>query len=421
MNNHSISVEAIADSLPGMVAYWDKHLICRYANKPYKEWFGKNANVIHGMTLQELLGDRLFKLNEPFVRAALMGDKQNFERTLTKADGSIGFTWANYIPDIDESGNVLGFYVLVTDITQLRKSESDLKIAATVFANTLDAIVATDLGRKILSVNPAFTEITQYTSDEAVGKSLSLLRASAHENEFFDNLWSSVNERGRWEGEVWTRRKNGEAFLSFTTIIKVNQIADDNVKYMHFFHDITNLRRDDNKLKHLAFHDALTNLPNRTLLIDRLEQLIMHSERENQSITVLFLDLDGFKLVNDVHGHDAGDLLLRKVAVKLQSLVRQSDTVARIGGDEFVILLDHIHSNASIKDLCSRIIQVINEPANIFNEMLQVGVSIGISNYPSNGKTVSELIKNADIAMYASKRAGKNTFSFFSSQNALAR
>lgn len=373
------------------------------------------------MTLQVLLGEKLFKLNEPFILAALKGEKQSFERTLIKADGSIGFTWANYIPDIDKSGNVLGFYVLVTDITQLKKNESDIKIAATVFANTLDAIVATDQDRRILSVNPAFTEITQYSSSEAIRNSLSLLRASQHDNEFFDNIWSSVNTIGRWEGEVWTRRKNGEAFLSATTVIKVIGITADSVKYILVFHDITNIRSANDKLKQLAFHDALTNLPNRTLFIDRLDQLIKHSERKKQAIGVLFLDLDGFKMVNDTYGHDSGDLLLMKVEEKLQSLIRQSDTVARLGGDEFVILLDLIHTTESIDEICIRIIQVINEPIVIFEANVQVGVSIGISIYPHDGKTVSQLMKNADNAMYASKKAGKNTYNFFNKQNILAR
>ena len=417
MKNHSISIEALADSIPGMVAYWDLNLICKYANKAYKEWFGKNARDVLGMTLQALLGEKLFKLNELFIRAALKGEKQCFERTLTKADGSIGFTWANYIPDMDESGNVLGFYVLVTDITELKKNESDLKIAATVFANTLDAIVASDQDRKILSVNPAFTQITQYSSSEAIGNSVSFLRASEHDNEFLDNLWSTVNSVGRWEGEVWTRRKNGEAFLSSTTIIKVSEIAEDNVKYMHFFYDITNIRRADDKLKHLAFHDALTNLPNRTLFIDRLEQFIMHSERKKQAIAVLFLDLDGFKMVNDTYGHDSGDIVLKKVAEKLKALIRHSDTVARLGGDEFVILLNLIDVTESIEEVCGRIIQEINEPIDIFKAKIQVGVSIGIATHPDDGNTVTQLMKSADTAMYASKKAGKNTFRFYNPQN----
>jgi diguanylate cyclase (GGDEF)-like protein/PAS domain S-box-containing protein len=413
MTKNPISIEAIADALPAMVAYWDKNLLCRYANKPYEVWFGKNASTVVGMTIQTLLGEKLFKLNEPFIIGALKGQKQNFERTLIKADGSISFVWANYIPDIDEAGSVLGFYILVTDITQLKKSQTELKIAASVYANTLAGIIATNKEQIVLSINPAFTRITQYSNTEAIGRPLSFLRASEHDHEFFKNLWRTVETVGKWEGDVWTRGKDGTAFLSSSTIIKVEQNDESEVEYLIIFYDITNIRSADNKLKQLAFHDQLTNLPNRTLFIDRLEQLISQSEHAQQELGVMFLDLDGFKAVNDTYGHDTGDVLLKLVAQKIQSMISQYDTVARLGGDEFVILLDLKNSTELIDDICNRIIQLINEPIEIFNQKIQVGASIGISIYPHDGKTKFQLMKNADSAMYRSKTLGKNTFSFF--------
>ncbi len=405
---------AVADAMPGMVAYWDKNLHCRFANRPYLEWFGKAPEQLIGTSIKDLLGVRLFALNEPYIRGALGGVRQQFERTLTKADGTVGYTWANYIPDIDAQGEVLGFFVLVSDVTPLKAAEAERRLSASVYQNTIEGITITDEQGVILSVNPAFTKITGYTAEEAIGKTPRILKSGRHDEAFYTNLWAEIASTGRWQGEIWNRRKDGEVFVEWQTITKIPAANDEPCRYVSIFHDITELWRKNESLRHLAFHDMLTDLPNRSLLIERIERQIAMAERDKRGVALLFLDLDRFKAVNDRLGHDVGDDLLRMVAKKLQSLVRVADTVARLGGDEFVILLDNPASAEEVAQIAERVVALVNEPMSFSGQPAQVGTSIGIALYPADGKTPAALIKSADVAMYAAKYAGKNTYRFFS-------
>ncbi|WP_198674763.1 bifunctional diguanylate cyclase/phosphodiesterase [Rhodoferax ferrireducens] len=405
-------VKGIADNLPGMVAYWDKDLRCRFANHVYLEWFGRLPEAMLGITMQDLMGERLFALNEPYIRKALAGEKLHFERTLTKVDGSIGYTLAHYIPDINPLGAVDGFSVLVSDVTPLKKAEFELKLAASVYQNTLEGIFVTNIGGAILSVNPAFTAITGYTAEDAIGQSPRILNSNQHDPGFYAAIWQDLAVTGHWQGEIWNRRKNGELYLGWQAITSLPGSADEPVRYLSVFSDITELRRKSEKIKHLAFYDALTDLPNRSLLMNRLEHHVAKAKREQHSLALMFLDLDQFKFVNDMLGHDVGDDLLKRVAQKLQAQVRQSDTVARLGGDEFVILLDKPANQEELADIASRIVADIQEPMDFHTKIAQVGISIGIAVYPIDGLTPSQLIKSADLAMYAAKGAGRNTYRF---------
>lgn len=406
-------IRTITDTLPSLVAYWDKDTRCRFANKAYLEWFGKAPEVVIGGTMMELMGDALFALNVPYIRGVLSGEKQQFERTLTKADGSIGYTLVNYIPDINGHGEVAGFYVLVTDVTPLKRSQAELQLAAAVYQHTSEAVMVTDSHGVIQSVNPAFVQITGYTAQEAVGQTPRLLRSHHHDQEFHASVWRQITEQGFWQGEVWNRHKSGGIFLEWQTITRITGVDGAPTRYLSVFHDITEAWQKNEHHKHLAFHDALTNLPNRALLVERLDRCIAMAAREPRCIAVMFLDLDRFKVVNDTLGHTVGDDLLIALGNKLQQLVRQADTVARLGGDEFVIKLDNPSNRAEVAHIAERVIATINEPLNIQGQQVQVGTSIGIAMYPGNGKTAAELIKNADIAMYEAKRAGRNGYRFF--------
>jgi diguanylate cyclase (GGDEF)-like protein/PAS domain S-box-containing protein len=406
-------IKSLTDSLPSLVAYWDKDLRCRFANNAYLEWFGKPPEHVVGYTMMDLMGERLFALNEPYIRAVLVGTPQKFERALTKTDGSIGYTWANYIPDIDANGAIEGFIVLVSDVTTLKEAEAELKLAASVYQNTVEGIMVTDAENNILSVNPAFTEITGYTAEESIGQNPRMLNSGKHDPIFFSDIWQKLESSGVWSGEIWNRHKNGELFLERMSINKIPDLSGKSYRYAALFHDITELRRKEEYIKHLAFHDALTDLPNRSLLMERLDHQIAMSEREPRGLAVMFLDLDRFKFVNDSLGHEIGDDLLKSVANKLQSLVRLNDTVARLGGDEFVILLDNPTNKIEIAEIAKRIVATINEPMEFRGKFAEVGTSIGIALYPNDGRTAAELIKNADTAMYVSKSAGRNTYRFF--------
>jgi two-component system CheB/CheR fusion protein len=409
-------IRTIVNSTPNMMGYWDRELRCRYANNAFSEWFGMPPEDIIGIRFRDLVSEQLYALNEPHIHAVLAGEPQRFERTLNKANGSVGHIIGNYIPDFDEDGIVRGFSVQASEVTVLKEVESKLKLAACVFENTVDGVLITDLEGTILSVNPGFIEITGYSADEAVGQTPRILQSDRHDAPFYGVMWEQIKADGCWYGEIWNRRKDGELYLLRMTINMVPDEAGEPMRYVSVFSDITTLWRNDQHIRHLAFHDALTDLPNRTLLMDRIHQKVLHADREESHFALMFLDLDGFKLVNDQLGHKIGDDLLKDVAKRLLALVRSSDTVARVGGDEFIFLLNNPQGRSEITEVANRIITSINEPTEIMGEVLQIGVSLGIATFPADGDTASDLIRHADSAMYAAKSQGKNNIRFFSAE-----
>jgi diguanylate cyclase (GGDEF)-like protein len=226
-------------------------------------------------------------------------------------------------------------------------------------------------------------------------------------------MWKVITDEGRWKGNIWNRRKDGEVYLERITITMMRDSTGTPIRYVAVFSDITDIWRNDEYVKHLAFHDALTDLPNRSLLMERLDHHIAVAKREKFGLALMFLDLDRFKFVNDTFGHVVGDDLLRVIARRLMALVRESDTVARLGGDEFVVNLNNPASKEEVICIANRIVASINEPMEIRGKTVQVGTSIGVAMFPSDGNTPDELLKNADTAMYAAKDAGRNTFHFF--------
>jgi diguanylate cyclase (GGDEF)-like protein/PAS domain S-box-containing protein len=406
-------IKSITDSIPSLVAYWDTNLRCHFANKPYQDWFGKLPSTIIGTSMQELLGEHQFNIKVPYFKAALAGEIQIFEYNQTKLNGSVCATLVNYLPDIDAQGQVIGFFSLVNDVTAIKTAELELKLAASVFESTVEGIMVSDATGIILSVNPAFTEITGYSAAESIGQSLLLLKSNHHNQEFYATFWHNLRTKGRWEGEIWNRRKNGENFLEWQSTTLIRGSNNEPVRYVSVFNDITEFWRKDGRIRHLAFHDSLTDLPNRSLLMERINQLIVMAERDERNIAIMFLDLDGFKTVNDNLGHDIGDALLVIVAKKLQRQVRQVDTVARLGGDEFVILLDNPASKEDLEHIATHIIETINEPMDLGGNTVSVGVTIGIAEHASGNHSSVQLVKNADIAMYIAKKTGKNNYQFF--------
>lgn len=405
-------IKSLVNAVPNMIGYWHSDLVFGFANAAYLNWHGKQPESLVGHSVRELMGAQLFELNEPHIRRALAGEAQHFQRTLTKVDGSIGHILANYIPDVDEDGRVRGVFVHASDVTELKLAHAELELSASVFENTIEGIAVTDVHGRFVSVNPAFTAITGYTATEAIGQTPRILKSNRHDQAFYASMWRDLATRGQWKGDIWNRRKNGEVYLERITITMIRGATGDSVRYVSVFSDITDLWHKDEYLKHLAFHDALTDLPNRQLLMELLHHQIAIEKRDQSGLALMFLDLDGFKLVNDSFGHDVGDSLLKVVAQRLLALVRESDTVARLGGDEFVVKLDNPASEEEITQIAIRAIAAINEPVEFRGESARVGVSIGIAVFPSDGNTPDALIKSADAALYAAKAAGKNTFRF---------
>ena len=314
--------------------------------------------------------------------------------------------------------------LVVTDLTERMLAEDklerlveertgELRLAASVFENTLEGVMITDTNSVILSVNPAFTEITGFSAAEAIGQKTSLLRSQRHDANFYAQIWQALATEGRWRGEIWNRRKSGEAYLQRSTI---NLVAAQNGQaacYVAVFNDVTELWRKDERIAHLAYHDPLTDLPNRTLLMDRLGHALTVAERQGGLLGLLFIDLDGFKAVNDQLGHHVGDELLRDMAQRLRASVRSSDTVARLGGDEFIVLMEHIDNAQECAILAGKLTAGLTWEETKENDTIRVGASIGVAVYPENGTEATTLLQHADAALYGAKAAGKGVFRFY--------
>ncbi len=295
----------------------------------------------------------------------------------------------------------------------LAKSRQTLQLAERVIQSSFEGIIVTDENVRIEFVNPAFTQLTGYTPEEAIGRTPDLLSSGRHDAEFYQRMWQSLTNHGYWRGEIWNRRKTGELYLELLTI---TAITDDNGKVTHYaglFTDITQDRRNEEQIRQLAYYDALTGIPNRRLLEDRLDHAIRHAHRTGMLLAVIFLDLDEFKQVNDSLGHAVGDELLLQFTRRVRGCLREDDTLARLGGDEFIVLLPEMENLNHVVAVADRLIGINDQPYQVHGSSLKIGSSLGVSLYPEDGRTVGELINGADVAMYRSKRDGRNRYHLF--------
>ena len=342
--------------------------------------------------------------------------KLNIIEPMIMEDGATTWLETSKAPLQDAGGETIGVLGVFQDITARVHSEEKLCQAAKVFESTMEGIVITNPEGDIVAVNPAFTHITGYSEAEALGKNLRIRKSGHHDKSFYQTMWASILETGSWRGEIWNRRKTGETYPEWLTINTVKDEAGNTINYVAVFTDISQIKRSEGELSHLAHHDPLTELPNRLLLDARLEYAIQRAHRESSSLAVLFLDLDRFKTVNDSLGHPVGDQLLKSVAALLGACVRSEDTVARLGGDEFVILLEGVGDSGDIADIAEKILNALNKRYDLDGQAVYISASIGISIYPADGRDGTTLLKNADAAMYRSKEEGRNTFRFYSAE-----
>ncbi|MBI2751301.1 MAG: EAL domain-containing protein [Burkholderiales bacterium] len=288
-------------------------------------------------------------------------------------------------------------------------ADSRLQLAASVFSHAREGIMITDANGSIVEVNDTFTEITGYSREEALGHNpRKLLRSGHHTRDFYAARQRVLEERGYWSGEVWNLRKNGEVFAEMLTISVVRDVAGGATNYVALFTDITPLKEHQRQLEHIAHFDALTSLPNRVLLADRMQLALTQCQRRGLSVAVVYLDLDGFKAVNDTHGHGVGDELLVALAHRMKGALRNGDTLARIGGDEFVAVLVDLEAVADADPVLQRLLQAAADPVDVGDNRLQVSASVGVTVYPQDGSEVDLLLRHADQAMYVAKQAGKN-------------
>lgn len=293
--------------------------------------------------------------------------------------------------------------------------QSNLKLAAAVFDSSLEGIFITDTNGTILATNSASTRITGYTSLELIGQNPRLFKSDHHDEAFYAALWQAVHLHNQWEGEIWNKRKNGEIYPEWLSISAIKNETGIVQNYIGIFIDISKQKEAERHLAYLAYHDQLTQLPNRDLLHDRLNMAVLQAKRTQQSIAVLFIDLDHFKYVNDTFGHSVGDKLLQEVALKLSTCLREQDTLARMGGDEFTVILQDFNNRQDVELAARRILDTLDTPFLVDHHALYVSASIGISFYPEDGSTASELMRRADTAMYSAKNDGRRRLHFFQS------
>lgn len=327
-------------------------------------------------------------------------------------DGKVRWMHIESSPTVQANGDIV-WEGIQYDITERREAEEKLHLGASVFSHAREGICITDAAERIIDVNPTFCEMTGYSRDEAIGKTPRLLRSGHHNRPFYSAMWEAVASRGYWRGEIWNRHRDGGLRVQLLTISAVHDDSGGVSHYLGVFSDISQIKENEKQLERLAHYDALTGIPNRLLLTDRLHQAIIQARRSGTLLAVCYLDLDAFKEVNDHLGHEAGDQLLVEVARRLQLAMRNGDTVARLGGDEFIFLLPGFDRPNDCEVIVQRIIADLAKPFAIADHEVTVMASIGIALYPKDGVQGEVLMRHADEAMYAAKNAGGNRYAFY--------
>ena len=339
----------------------------------------------------------------------LKGEEQSDE--VATDDGRIYLSRASAM--VGEHGEYLYSVHIMEDITERRHAEEELRLAAQVFNATDQSIIILDTDKNVIDVNQAFTRITAFAQDEAIGRKPWQI-GNLLEQSFLDPVWESLQSQDHWRGETHKQFKNGETYAAMLSVSAARDEQGRIVNYIMVFSDISELKTSQEYFEYLANHDLLTGLPNRNLFYDRLQHSLEKAVRSKERLAVLFIDLDNFKTVNDTFGHEYGDMLLLQVAERLHACVRKEDTIARLGGDEFTILVEDIHEpEYVVSGTALRIIDMLSQPFMLEAHDAHISASIGIAFYPDNGADMTTLLKNADSAMYQAKQSGKNNFQFF--------
>jgi diguanylate cyclase (GGDEF)-like protein/PAS domain S-box-containing protein len=328
-------------------------------------------------------------------------------------DGRVKWVAERCVTHFDAAGRPLRSVGAVQDITANRQAEEQLRLASNVFDESLNGIIVTDADARIVKINAAFSKIMGYSPEEIVGRKTSLLKSGRHDKEFYSRLWATLGQEGQWQGEIWDRRKDGRSIPLWQSISAVRDSLGRITHFVGVFFDLSEQKRSAAHIRHLAYYDALTELPNRQLFGERCERALQAARCSGRSLALLFLDLDRFKYVNDSLGHPVGDELLRAVAQRLKESLRRCDTVARLGGDEFIVLLENVNSRRAVELTARRILAAFHKPFVVHGHRLDVRTSIGVSCYPGDGEDATALIKNADLAMYQAKESGRGDFRFY--------
>ncbi len=418
----AISEKRLEFALEGSAAgVWDRDMRSGEVvySRHYKALYGFAEHELADHT-QSWGDERVHPDDLPAVkasRAAYFSGKTAIysnERRMLCKDGR--WKWVlsrGMVVERDADGLPLRMIGTHTDISERKQAEEKLQLAASVFKHAREGIMITAADGTIIDVNEAFSRITGFSRDEALEHNPRILSSGRQSEGFYVAMWHSLVEMGHWSGEIWNRRKSGQIYAELLTISAVRDTSGRTQHYVAVFTDITPIKAHQQQLEYTANYDLLTGLPNRGLLADRMRQAMI--QRDKLSVAVAFIDLDSFKTVNDQHGHEVGDELLIAVAARMKTMLRESDTLARIGGDEFVAVLPDLEQPQDCEPVLERLLRAAAEPVTVGTVVIQVSASIGVAFFPKDGTDADLLVYQADQAMYAAKRAGKNRFVLYQS------
>ncbi|MCU7837487.1 MAG: diguanylate cyclase [gamma proteobacterium symbiont of Taylorina sp.] len=392
----------------GRVAFW---------NQAAERIFGISSDEAMAQDLHRLIAPQRFQVEfrnhyEAFQKSGvgrLIGNSS--EIVGIRKDGKeIPIEVSIAALDSEDGFRAIG---IIRDISKRKEAERQLKLGSSIIVHALQGIIVTDAIARIQLVNPAFLKITGFSQKEVLGKNPSILASGRHDSQFYKQMWHQLHETGFWEGEIWNRKLDGGIYPEWLSLNVIRDSENKITNYVGMFSDISTLKEAEEELERLAFYDPLTGISNRMLFRERLNQAIKEGKRQTTiKHALLYLDLDYFKQVNDTHGHEIGDLLLQEAAERMSETVREVDTVARIGGDEFSIILREITDTKICEKIADNIISTLAKPFYLKGIECRIGTSIGIAIYPDNGVSVDELVKSSDNAMYIAKKNGRNRYQF---------
>jgi len=410
----------VINKVPVRIFWKDKDLRYLGCNIAFAKDAGKDSvfDIIGKNDFELSWADQAenYQIDDRAVMASAVA-KISYEEPQTTPESNTIWLRTSKIPLINNQNEVFGILGMYEDITERKLSENELRIAATAFESQ-EGMMITDENNVILKINSAFTAITGYSSEDVIGQHPSILSSGKHDAAFYKVMWQSIKDTGAWQGEVWNKRKNGELYPEQLCITAVKDNHGVTTNYVGTLTDVTIKLANAEKIQQLAYYDPLTNLPNRRLLLVRLNQALSSCLRNDIGGALLFLDLDHFKSINDTLGHEVGDLMLQQVAERLTACVREGDTVYRLGGDEYVVMLEYLSSNkveaaTQAKAVGEKILSFLNQPYHLATHEHRGSVSIGITIFNKQYKSQEDIIKHADIAMYQAKKSGRNALRFF--------
>lgn len=405
--------DTILSSSPDLAAILDVEGKLMYANKTLADIFNLSPADLVGRNLLDLGFPTAAKIQAGHQNVVRNKKPHQEELTYVLPDGNTIVYEYSFFPVINKEGNIEAVAGIARDITDRRKAEENLQLAAAVYKESSEAMMITDENNNLIAINQAFQDMTGFEPHEVLGKNARILKSGSHDPSFYAEMQQQINSTGRFKGEIWNRKKNGELFAALLTINTINKFDGSTQRHIGLMSDITEKKKSDEVIWTQANFDPLTGLPNRRLFRDHLQQQVRLARRDRVPLALMFLDLDAFKDVNDMLGHDTGDELLKEAAHRLKKCVRDSDLIARLGGDEFTIVLTELYDPSNADRVARHILRRLSEPFQLNGESANISASIGITFCPQDATEVEELLKNADQAMYAAKEQGKNQFHYF--------